>query len=335
MKRTITKTAMVIATIIALAILADKRIVEAANIIAIDGSSTVYPITEAVAEDFRAVDPSARVTIGISGSGGGFKKFCRGETDISNASRPIKAKEISLCKKNGVEFIELPVAYDGLAVVVNPQNTWARTMTVRELKILWEPEAQGKMTRWSQIRPGWPNKDIHLFGPGVDSGTFDYFTEAIVGKAQASRGDFTSSEDDNVLVRGVAADKFALGFFGLAYYEENRNRLKLMAIDNGSGKGVSPSQESVGNGSYAPLSRPLFIYARKDSLDRPQVKKFLEFYLNQCPDLAQEVGYIALPGSIMTLVLKKFTQGMIGSVYNGGPSVGKPLKTLLENSMKD
>ncbi len=306
--------------------------VNAADIISIDGSSTVYPITEAVAEDFRMVDSSARITVGVSGSGGGFKKFCRGETDISDASRPIKAKEISLCEKNGVEFIELPVAYDGLAVVVNPKNTWAKTMTVKELKILWEPEAQRKVTKWSQVRPGWPNKDVRLFGPGVDSGTFDYFTEAIVGKSQASRGDFTSSEDDNVLVQGVASDQYGLGFFGLAYYEENRDKLKVVGIDNGSGV-VTPSPISVENGTYEPLSRPLFIYVRKASIKRPQVNTFVEFYLKEGPSLAREVGYISLPQDIMALVRQKYKKGITGSIYKGQPGAGKTVKALLESSV--
>lgn len=329
--RSFFKWAIIIAAISMGAVLTERCPAAAAKIIAIDGSSTVYPITEAVAEDFRMVDPSARVTVGISGSGGGFKKFCRGETDISDASRPIKAKEISLCKKNGVEFIELPVAYDGLAVVVNSHNTWVKAMTVKELKIIWEPEAQGKLTRWSQVRSEWPNKEVRLFGPGVDSGTFDYFTEAIVGKAQASRGDFTSSENDNVLVQGVAADKYALGFFGLAYYEENRDKLKVLGIDNGSGP-VAPSSKTVENGSYVPLSRPLFIYLRKESTHRPEVRKFVEFYLRNGPELAQEVGYISLPKDIMNLVRRKYEKGITGSIYNGEPSVGKSLKALLEKS---
>lgn len=191
--------------------------------ILIDGSSTVFPITEAMAEEFQKRHPGVKVTVGISGTGGGFKKFCRGETDISDASRPIKPSEVELCRQNGIDYIELPVAFDGLAVVVNPKNTWAACMTVRELKKIWEPEAQGRVTRWSQVRPGWPDEELHLYGPGTDSGTYDYFTEAIVGKEHSSRGDYMASEDDNVLVQGVASDRLALGFFGVAYYEQNRD----------------------------------------------------------------------------------------------------------------
>ncbi len=324
---------LIVAIFALVALFAIGRPAHAADIIAIDGSSTVYPITEAVAEEFGAVNRSARITVGVSGSGGGFKKFCRGETDISNASRPIKQKEIDLCKKNGVEFIELPIAYDGLAVVIHPSNKWAETITVAELKTLWEPKAQAKITKWNQVRSEWPNKKIKLFGPGVDSGTFDYFTEAIVGKAQASRGDFTSSEDDNVLVLGVAADKYALGFFGLAYYQENRDKLKVVGIDNGSAT-VKPSPKTVENGSYTPLSRPLFIYVRKDSVKRPEVDKFLEFYLKEGPALAREVGYISLPSDIMSVVTKKYRKRVAKSIYGGKPSVGKSLKSLLKDSLK-
>ena len=210
------------------------------GLIKVDGSSTVFPITEAVAEEFQKRNPKVKVTVGISGTGGGFKKFCNGETDISDASRPIKESEVGLCNKNGVGYIELPVAYDGLAVMVNPKNTWVTSMTVKELKRLWEPEAQGRIIRWSQIRPGWPDKEIRLFGPGVDSGTYDYFTEAIVGKEHSSRGDFTASEDDNVLVQGIATDPLSLGFFGFAYYEHNKDKLKLVAIDYGKGRSCPP-----------------------------------------------------------------------------------------------
>ncbi len=332
-KRTFLLRISIISTFVLVVLFAIGRLVHAGDIISIDGSSTVYPITEAVAEEFGALHRSARVTVGVSGSGGGFKKFCRGETDISDASRPIKKKEIDLCKKNGVEFIELPIAYDGLAVVIHPKNNWAETITVAELKTLWEPKAQGKITKWSQVRSGWPNKKIKLFGPGVDSGTFDYFTEAIVGKAQASRGDFTSSEDDNVLVLGVASDKYALGFFGLAYYEENRDKLKVVGIDNGSAI-VKPSPKTVENGTYTPLSRPLFIYVRKDSVKRPEVNDFIEFYLKEGPALAREVGYISLPSDIMSIVTEKYKKEIVKSIYAGKPSVGKSLTYLLKSSLK-
>lgn len=293
-----------------------------ARIIQVDGSSTVYPITEAVAEEFQKVHPDARVTVGISGTGGGFKKFCNGETDISDASRSIKPTEIEACAQAGIAYVELPVAYDGLAVVVNPQNTWTDSMTVAELKRLWEPEAQGVVTRWSQIRTGWPDEEIHLFGPGVDSGTFDYFTEAVVGKEDASRGDFTSSEDDNVLVQGVAGDQYALGFFGYAYFEENQDRLKLVAIDdedesNGAGP-ILPSPESVRAGTYRPLSRPIFIYPKVSALDRAEVRDFVDFYLQNATALIREVGYVPLTDDEYELVRTRLAARTTGTMYGEG-----------------
>ena len=262
--------------------------------ISIDGSSTVYPITEAIAEEYRAEDPNVDVTIGVSGTGGGFKKFGRGETDISDASRPIKEDEIAAAKESNIDYVELEVAYDGLAVVINPENDWVDCMTVEELKKLWSPEAQGTITHWNQIRPEWPNEEIHLFGPGVASGTFDYFTEAIVGESGSSRGDYTASEDDNVLVQGVAGDKFGLGFFGLAYYEENQDKLKMIAVDGGEGC-VKPGMETVSSGEYAPLSRPLFIYVNSSSVQKnPKVVDFVNFYLKEAPGLLKDVGYVPL-----------------------------------------
>ncbi len=310
--------------------------VYSAAIIKIDGSSTVYPITEAVAEEFQKIDRGKiRVTVGISGTGGGFKKFCGGETDISDASRPIKPTEVELCKKNDIEYIELPVAYDGLAVVVNPKNHWVVSITVEELKKIWEPAAQGKITRWKQIRQGWPDKEIHLFGPGVDSGTYDYFTEAIVGKEHSSRGDFTSSEDDNVLVQGIATDLYALGFFGVAYYEENKEKLKLVGIDDGNdenGKGpVLSTYENVVKGLYQPLSRPLFIYVNRKSADREEVQRFVEFYIKSGTTLTKEVGYVALPDKAYELDLKRFGKHITGSVFGGhGSQVGVKIEDLLQ-----
>jgi phosphate transport system substrate-binding protein len=289
--------------------------------IQIDGSSTVYPITEAVAEEFQGDNPDVKVTVGISGTGGGFKRFVVGELDISDASRPIDPAEADMAKKNGIEFIELPVAYDGLAVVVNPKNNWVTSMTAEELKKLWEPAAQGKITKWNQIRSEWPDKEIHLFGPGVDSGTYEYFTEAIVKQKKASRGDFTASEDDNVLVQGVASDESALGFFGVAYYEQNKDRLKLVSIDDqndANGKGPQfPTYENVLNGVYQPLARPLFIYVSKKSMEKPEVKKFVEFYLENGADLSKEVGYIALPEQAYELASQRFQKGVTGSVFQG------------------
>lgn len=312
----------------------------AVPIIKVDGSSTVYPITEAVAEEFQKAEKNkVRVTVGISGTGGGFKKFCAGETDISDASRPIKPTEVELCQKNRIQYIELPVAYDGLAVVVNPANTWVDFMTVRELKVLWEPDAQGRITRWNQIRPGWPDKEIHLFGAGVDSGTYDYFTEAIVGKEHSSRGDYTASEDDNVLVQGIATDKYALGFFGVAYYEENKDRLKIVPIDDekdDNGKGpMEPTFENVTRGYYQPLSRPLFIYVNKTSADRPEVQRFIKFYLTKGAALTKEVGYIPLPPKAYDLALRRFEKRIVGSIFGGaGSQVGVKIEDLLAREEK-
>lgn len=266
----------------------------AAGVITIDGSSTVYPITEAVAEEFRVDNGEVKVTVGVSGTGGGFKKFSRGETDINDASRPIKEAEAATCKENNVEYVELTVAFDGLAVLVNKQNTWVNDITVEELKKIWEPSAQAKITRWNQIRPEWPNEEFHLYGPGVASGTYDYFTEAIVGKSGESRGDFTASEDDNVLVQGIEGDKNALGFFGLAYYQENKERLKLVGVNGGKGV-ITPTVASVKDGTYSPLSRPVFIYVSKTAAKRPEVKAFVDFYLENAAQLVQDVGYIPLP----------------------------------------
>jgi phosphate transport system substrate-binding protein len=274
------------------------------------------------------------VTVGISGTGGGFQKFCRGETDISNASRPIRPTEIDACQKAGIEFIELPVAYDGLAVVVNPKNTWATAMTVEELKKLWAPEAQGKITRWNQVRTSWPNREIHLYGAGVDSGTYDYFTEAIVGKEGASRGDFTSSEDDNVLVQGIANDELALGFMGIAYVEQNKSRLKLVPVDDGKqDNGAGPilaSVQTVRDGTYQPLSRPLFIYVARTAAERPEVQAFVNSYFTDGKELVAEVGYVQLTDPIYQLAQKHFADRKTGTAFGrGGSQVGVTLEELL------
>lgn len=261
----------------------------------IDGSSTVYPITEAIAEEFRIDQPDVKVTVGVSGTGGGFNKFSRGETDINNASRPVKAQEAEDCKKNNIDFIELKVAFDGLVVVVNKEIKWLNEISVEELKKIWEPGAQEKITRWKQVNPKWPDEEFHLYGPGIASGTYDYFTEAIVGKSGSSRGDYTASEDDNVLVQGIAGDKNGLGFFGLAYYEENKDKLKLVGVNNGESV-VFPSNETVKNGTYAPLSRPVFIYVSDVSAKRPEVEAFVRFYLENASLLVPDVGYIPLTG---------------------------------------
>ena len=303
------------------------------EMIRIDGSSTVAPISEAVAEEFQKQNPRVRPIVGTSGTGGGFQKFCAGETDISNASRPIKAVEIEACAKAGIEYVEVPVAYDGLAVVVNPKNTWASSMTIAELKTLWEPGAQNKITRWNQIRSSWPDREIHLFGAGVDSGTYDYFTEAVVGKEGASRGDFTSSEDDNVLVQGIASDELALGFMGFAYVEQNKERLTLVGVDDGkdnNGAGpITPSAETVRGGTYQPLSRPLFIYVARKSADRPDVQRFVGAYFSS-GDLVREVGYIELPPRLYELAAKHFADRKVGTAFGtGGSQVGMTLDELL------
>ncbi len=303
----------------------------------IDGSSTVYPITEAVSEEFQKRHPRVKVTVGISGTGGGFKKFGRGETDISNASRPIKPSEEEECRKNGITYIELPVAYDALAVVVNPANKWCDYLTVDELRRIWEPAAQGKIVNWSQVRKGFPNRPLKLFGPGTDSGTFDFFTEAIVGKSGASRGDYTASEDDNVLVHGVASDPNALGYFGLAYYVENRKRLKAVAIqhpDFNGGKPCLTSEKAVIEGRYY-LARPLFIYVNRESAERPEVRAFVEFYLQNAARLAKEVGYVPLPKRAYELAMERFKKRIVGSMFGGkGAQVGVTIQELLELEAK-
>jgi phosphate transport system substrate-binding protein len=268
------------------------------GIYTIDGSSTFFPISEAVSEEFKKTETAARVTVGISGTGGGFQKFCRGEIDISDASRPISAAEIDQCARAGVAYIELPIAYDGIAIAVNPKNTWADSITTAELKTLWAQGAQRTVTRWSQVRAGWPDREIHLFGAGVDSGSFDYFTAAINGTAKSSRGDFTSSEDDNILVEGISGDALALGFIPFAYFEVSRGKLKLVPVDDGNddnGRGpILPSFETIGDGTYAPLSRPIFLYVSRNAAARPEVAAFVRFYLQNAAALVREVGYVGL-----------------------------------------
>jgi phosphate transport system substrate-binding protein len=308
------------------------------KIIAVDGSSTVFPITEAMAEEFQKANKETKVTVGIGGTGGGFKKFCRGETDISNASRPIRDVEREECKKNNVEYIELPIALDALSVMVNPRNDWAKEMTVAELKKIWEPEAQGKVTNWKQVRASFPDRPLKLYGAGVDSGTYDYFTAAIVGKEHSSRGDFTASEDDNVLVQGIAGDINALGFFGLAYYLENASKLKAVAIKaKDDSKAVLPSVEAARDGSYQPLSRPIFIYVSKKSIDsRPEVAKFVEFYLNKthAVNLVKEVGYVPLPENAYDAFMRRYKERATGTAFHGskiGVSIDELLKAPLVN----
>jgi phosphate transport system substrate-binding protein len=304
------------------------------SLVTLDGSSTVFPISEAVAEEFQKAEKgSIRVTVGISGTGGGFQKFCRAEIDISDASRPISATEVEACKKAGVEYIELPIAYDGIAIAVNPKATWADKITTAELKTLWAPDAQGKVTKWSQVRKGWPDREIHLFGAGVDSGTYDYFTEAINGKAKASRGDFTSSEDDNVLVQGIASDELALGFVPFAYFEGNHDKLKLVPVDDGKADNgtepVAPSPDTIRTGTYQPLSRPVFIYVSKKASERPEVQKFVEFYVRNAEKLVREVNYVGLGDAAYTMVSDRFAKRTLGSVFLGANTVGVTIDQLL------
>jgi phosphate transport system substrate-binding protein len=302
-----------------------------APIVKIDGSSTVYPISEAVAEEFQKSKRGAvRVTVGISGTGGGFKKFCRGETDISDASRPILEKEMKACAEAGIKYVELPVAFDALTVVINPKNTWVKELKVEELRKMWEPIAQGKVTHWNQVNPSWPNAPLKLFGPGADSGTFDYFTDAINGKEKASRGDFTASEDDNVLVQGVSRDVNAIGYFGLAYYVENKDKLKAAPIVNkGASKAVSPSLETVMDGSYQPLARPIFIYVSDKGMQRPEVREFVQFYLKNAPKLVKEVGYVPLAAKHYEMALKNFSERKLGTGFGGKSEVGVRVEELL------
>lgn len=268
----------------------------------VDGSSTVYPITEAVAEEFIGTYPDVRVPVGVSGTGGGFKKFIANETDINDASRKIKDQEAADAKAAGVNYEEFEVAYDGLSIIVNPANDWVDSLTVEELKKIWEPNSTVKT--WKDIRAEWPAETIKLYAPGTDSGTFDYFTETINGESGAIRQDFTASEDDNILVQGVAGDKYAIGFFGFAYYEENQDKLKLVKVDNGNGP-VMPSFESIKDGSYAPLSRPLYLYVNTASLERPEVKAFVKFYIENAKELSAAVGYISSPDETYAKDLEK------------------------------
>ncbi len=296
----------------------------------IDGSSTVFPISEAMAEEFQKANKDVRVTVGISGTGGGFKKFVVGETDISDASRPITESEREAAAKNKIEYIELPIAYDGLSIVVNPKNTFVTTMTVAELKMIWEPGSKVKM--WSDVRPAWPKEKINLYGPGADSGTFDYFTEAIVGKAKAIRPDFTASEDDNTLVQGVSGDKNAMGYFGYSYYVENKDRLKNVGVDGGKGA-VFPSEETIRTGTYAPLSRPLFIYVNKGSLSKTEVSAFVDFYLHQAETMVPQVKYVPLTKAVYTAAQERFKARKIGTIF-GTHQLSTGMEDLLKMEAK-
>ncbi|NJK42082.1 MAG: PstS family phosphate ABC transporter substrate-binding protein [Acaryochloridaceae cyanobacterium SU_2_1] len=296
--------------------------------ISIDGSSTVFPITEAVAEEFqKANQGKINVTVGISGTGGGFKKFCTGETEISNASRPIKDSEQELCKQAGIEYIELPIAYDALTVVINPSNTWAQTITTEQLKKLWSAKTQSSVTKWSDVNSSWPSQKMSLYAPGTDSGTFDYFNEAVVSKEH--RTDFTASEDDNVLVQGVSRDKNAIGYFGYAYYEANKARLKAVAIDNGKGP-ISPSLSTVEAGIYTPLSRPIFIYVNKKAAQKAEIRQFVDYYIQNAGKFSTEVGYIPLPQDAYQALATNFKNNKVGSVFAGRNTVGVKIADILK-----
>jgi phosphate transport system substrate-binding protein len=331
LKHTFTTLGTAVLSVVALNVYA-----QGSPLVKIDGSSTVYPVTEAVAEDFQKSKKNAiKVTVGISGTGGGFKKFCRGEIDISNASRPISAKEMEDCAKAGIKFVELPIAYDALTVVVNPKNEFIKQLTVDELKKMWEPAAQGKVTRWNQINPAWPNAEFKLFGAGADSGTFDYFTEAIVGKSKSSRGDFTASEDDNVLVQGVQRDVNALGFFGFAYYAENQAKLKSVPIVAKAGApAVKPAMETVINGTYQPLARPIFVYVSDAGLKKAHVREFIEFYLTHGAKLAKEVKYVPLPPKAYDIGREHVKANKLGSVFVGASAVGVTVEELMKREAK-
>ena len=326
----------------ALPALAQEEVAEPANAaelaeltgeVLVDGSSTVYPVTQAAAEEFAAYAPQVQVTVGISGTGGGFERFCRGETDISDASRPIAPDEVAVCEENGIEFIEIPIAYDGLSVVSNPNNDFLDCLTVEELNTIWAPEAEGTITNWNQVRDGFPDAQLNLYGAGTDSGTFDYFTQAINGEEGASRGDYQASEDDNILVQGVSGDENALGYFGYAYYVENQDALKLIAVENPeTGECVAPSVESINGGSYQPLSRPIFIYVRADSAERPEVDAFVNFYLSESftPIIqTPSVGYIELPADLYQAIGERFNARTTGTLFPQGSEIGATLDRYL------
>ncbi|WP_084696312.1 PstS family phosphate ABC transporter substrate-binding protein [Salisaeta longa] len=300
----------------------------------VDGSSTVYPLSEAVAESYMTDNPKARVLVGVSGTGGGFSKFVRGSTDINNASRPITQVEDSLAQQNNISYIELPVAYDGLSLVVHPKNDWVECLTVAELRKIWKPNST--VEQWSDIRPSFPDRPINLYGAGTDSGTYDYFTAAIVGEEGASRTDFTASEDDNVLVQGVNGDPNALGFMGLAYYEENKDKLKLLGVDDNNpnnGQGcIKPSFQTVNNGTYQPLARPEFIYVRGEAAQSEAVQNFVNYYLTHADTLAKQVGYVPLSRDAYQMAQQRFKQRVTGTMFADGSAVGVQMEALLRQA---
>lgn len=334
MQRFVSRNRFILILLVFLAWPNDSTYSESSALIKVDGSSTVFPITEAVAEEFqKETRGGVRVTVGISGTGGGFKKFCRDETDVQDASRPISSGEMEACRAAGVQYYELPIAFDALTIAVSLQSTWVDAITTAELKQMWDPSAQGRVMKWNQIRSSWPDQPLKLFGAGSDSGTFDYFTEAVVGKAKASRGDYTASEDDNTLVQGIANDKHAIGYIPYAYYEPNKKRLKAVAVDGGNGP-VLPSRETVESGSYQPLSRPMFIYVNAKSAGKPEVKRFVEFYFAQAPTLVPQVKYVPLPQQAYELALSHFKNGKLGTAFQGTSTIGLKIEDLLKREAK-
>jgi len=329
---------LLLTSVLAAVVLLVTTIATAAEIstIKIDGSSTVFPITEAVAEEFQSAQAGkVHVTVGVSGTGGGFKKFCRGETDIQDASRPIQTSEMQDCKKAGIKYFELPVAFDAIAIVVNPQNDWMKEITVADLKKIWAPEAQGKITRWNQINSAWPNQPIQLFGPSSDNGTFDYFTEAIVGKSHSSRGDYNASADHNVVVQGVSRDKYALGFCAFSYAEENLSKVKVLPVVGGEKApqkltAVMPSKESVESGTYYPLSRPVFIYVNEASSKKHEVMDFAKFYLQNAARLVPEVKYFSLPAKAYEMAEEHLAKGKLGTKFGGHSEIGMKIEALMK-----
>ncbi|MFN3360215.1 MAG: PstS family phosphate ABC transporter substrate-binding protein [Pseudanabaenaceae cyanobacterium] len=324
---------LLVASVLAVASVIPSQVM-AQQVIKMDGSSTVFPFSEAVAAEFQKQNPGVRVTVGVSGTGAGFRKFCNGETDISNASRPISKREMEACSKNGIRYIELPVAFDGLTVVVNPQNTWATSLTVEELKRIWEPGS--KINNWKDVRPGFPDVPLRLYGAGTASGTFDYFTEAIVGKAKASRSDYTASEDDNVLVQGVARDRGGLGYFGKSYYDENKDKLKAVAIVNPkTNRPVLPTDENVLNGTYQPLSRPLFWYVNAEAANRDEVTKFVLFTMRNAPALGKKADVVTLSPADYSAVLNNvFIKRKVGTVFGGEQQIGATVKDIIAREAK-
>jgi phosphate transport system substrate-binding protein len=310
----------------------DPDTMPADAIVRIDGSSSLYPVTAAVAEEFqKAMRKTASVIIAAKGTSSGMGRFCKGEIDICNASRPIAAEELKRAATNGIEFIELPVCFDAVTVAVHPKNDWVDSITMSELKQIWEPAAQAKITKWNQIRKEWPDKELELFGPGSDSGTFDYFSEAVAGKAHASRGDYSPNEDDNVIVQGIEGNPYALGYLPFAFYDSNQTRLKALAVDAEKGKGpVIPSSETVLDGSYSPLSRPMFIYVNSKSAARPEVKAFVDFYLTNGAELAAEERCPPLPATAYKTCKERFEQRQTGSAFGGVAAVGVPIDELLK-----